>query len=82
VLAKDWGCGEDATADPRTTLQECSATGELSEAEFEARLERILESDNAVERAVEGLEARAERARHDRRDLYDRPERELASERE
>jgi len=50
----DGGTDEDTEADPLMTLQKRYAAGELSEAEFERRLDRILESDEVVERAAGG----------------------------
>lgn len=44
---------ENVERDPLTVLQERYAAGEISEAEFEHRLERILESDELVEKAAE-----------------------------
>jgi uncharacterized membrane protein len=38
-------------ADPLTTLQERYAAGEISEAEFEHRVERIMESDDQLRQA-------------------------------
>ncbi|SEQ32445.1 SHOCT domain-containing protein [Natrinema salaciae] len=40
-----------ANADPVTTLQERYAAGELSEAEFEARLDRLIESNERANSA-------------------------------
>ena len=40
-----------AESDPVTKLQERYAAGELSEAEFEAKLERLIESNERAERA-------------------------------
>lgn len=41
----------DAETDPVTTLQERYAAGELSEAEFEAKLERLIESNERADSA-------------------------------
>lgn len=58
----DEGDREQATADPLSTLQERYAAGEISEAEFERRLDRILETDEAAGAAdpVEDLELERE----------------------
>jgi uncharacterized membrane protein len=40
--------GPTAEADPLSTLQERYAAGEISETEFERRVERILETDEAA----------------------------------
>ena len=51
--------------DPVTKLQERYAAGELSEAEFEAKLERVIESNERAERAgveTDDLELEFERS--------------------
>ncbi|AGB38934.1 SHOCT domain-containing protein [Natronococcus occultus] len=62
-LTERVGSDEDADAqpapepaDPVTELQNRYAAGELSEAEFEAKLERLLDSNERAERA--GVETR------------------------
>jgi uncharacterized membrane protein len=59
VLDREAAASEDdADADPLATLQERYAAGEISEAEFEQRLDRLLESDQRAEGA-DRLEATA-----------------------
>lgn len=70
-LTERVGSDEDADAqpapepaDPVTELQNRYAAGELSEAEFEAKLERLLDSNERAERAgVETRELSLERER-------------------
>jgi uncharacterized membrane protein len=62
VLAKDEEGDQTTTdADPLATLQERYAAGELSEAEFEARLDKLLESDQRAEDADDLESAALER---------------------
>jgi uncharacterized membrane protein len=62
VLAKDEEGDQTATdADPLATLQERYAAGELSEAEFERRLDKLLESDQRAEDADDLESAALER---------------------
>ena len=51
-LADEDGADE-ATRDPLTVLQERYAAGEISESEFERRLEHILETDELARRSAE-----------------------------
>lgn len=56
----------DETTDPVTTLQERYAAGELTEAEFEARLETLIESNERAENAgieTDDLDLELERSR-------------------
>lgn len=53
---------ERETSDPVTTLQERYAAGDLSESEFEAKLERLIDANERAERAgVETEELSLER---------------------
>jgi uncharacterized membrane protein len=60
-----------SSSDPLTSLQERYATGEISEAEFERRVERIVETDEASDDTDDAIE----------RDLDLETERELERER-
>jgi len=65
VLAReDDEADEEEEADPLATLQERYAAGELSEAEFERRLDRLLDSDRRAEGSdhLEGAAVEGERA--------------------
>ncbi|USZ73173.1 SHOCT domain-containing protein [Natronosalvus halobius] len=46
------GLDEDTTVDPLVTLQDRYAAGELSEEEFERKLDRVMDSTEAVEDAA------------------------------
>lgn len=57
------GEDDDPDRDPVTTLQERYAAGELSESEFEAALDRVIEANERAERAgVETEELAIERS--------------------
>ena len=57
-------------ADPLATLQERYAAGELSEAEFERRLDRIMDSEQQLQAAANG--DRSPTASTDRTELLER----------
>jgi len=61
--------GESATAtepDPLATLRERYATGEIDEAEFERRLDRLLETEELDDRVDAGGARRGSRDRRER----------------
>ena len=64
--------GESASAadgDPLATLRERYATGEIDEAEFERKLDRLLETEELADRADDGPEREREPERDRERDL-------------
>lgn len=56
---------DDATADPLETLRERYAAGEISEAEFDRKVERLLETDRDALAGTTGRERRRASDRHD-----------------
>ncbi|WP_276255112.1 SHOCT domain-containing protein [Halomontanus rarus] len=59
---------DDSRLDPLETLQMRYANGEIDEAEFEHRLDRIMESSEAVERGHGGRNREVSRGRSRNRD--------------
>ena len=56
-------------ANPLVTLRERYATGEIDEAEFERKLDRLLETEELADRADDGPEREREPERDRERDL-------------